>query len=327
MDEVARLRQFRPSPAPADVRNDAARMLRAAIAREIETTGAGCVSASRAWLGGRIHLRQRRRTLLAIFAAAVIVVPPAVAFRGDLLSLIEGTPAPRSVVTTFERINLGYLRLRKLIIRDHLKPSFYARIEVSKLRGVVELETPEGTVSLWEAPQTSGGECWVWNFDLRTAHRPVTQEECDQPAMMGMPITSTSWLRAARLPNLVIVDARLNAARAEVEFSGGATYPMEIVAGYAVAAVSTDEQPLRIIAENARGQTLSTWYFLSTGGIGGASGTQLFRTPATERIYGSAPAIVIKSPAGAAVSFCSDALFCSGNGVAQAAYRFLTNPP
>jgi hypothetical protein len=53
----------------------------------------------------RAHTTRRRYAALAVAALALLLVPTAVALRGQIADLFQGTPAPPAVSTSFEANN------------------------------------------------------------------------------------------------------------------------------------------------------------------------------------------------------------------------------
>ena len=107
----------------------------------------------------RAHTTRRRYAALAVAALALLLVPTAVALRGQIAELFQGTPAPPAVSTSFEGLN----RFADATIR-----AGFARqaphADVSKAHGVIEIQTADGPQDLWAAPNDEGGVCWFIDF-------------------------------------------------------------------------------------------------------------------------------------------------------------------
>jgi hypothetical protein len=210
--------------------------------------------------------RWRRRMVVAAALAACVIAPVAVAFHGPLLTLIEGKAAPSSVKTTFTRWNVlkarGLDQVRQFERAHgatHPVIGPLALADAAKAEGVLELQIPQGSISLWQAPLArGGGECWLLAFQL-DAHAAFGEGSCDEPATDPPPIRSFEWVASRALSDLVVFHARLSgAASADLVFPGGQTEPMQIVDGHAVAAFATKVFPLTLIAKNAAGDVLET---------------------------------------------------------------------
>jgi hypothetical protein len=131
MDELARLRQFRPAPAASDAaRADAARALRRAISEN------------------------RRRPLRPVVVLAVLLGSAALATGAYALyqSVIVGSPAPENVkeIERLQTIVKG-----ELIPQAHRNPG----IEVEKTRAAAVITTSVGPAYLWVAPDKRGDSC------------------------------------------------------------------------------------------------------------------------------------------------------------------------
>ncbi|HEY7420439.1 MAG TPA: hypothetical protein VH541_00390 [Gaiellaceae bacterium] len=120
---------------------------------------AGRIYALAAGSGRRAHLRFRPRLLLGVAAAALVLVPTAVAFGGKLADLFEGTPAPPDVSTAFAESN----RMADKIVQQGFA-SQWPHADVSKAHGVIEIQTPDGPEDLWAAPDDQGGQCSFIDF-------------------------------------------------------------------------------------------------------------------------------------------------------------------
>lgn len=109
--------------------------------------------------GRRAHLRLRARMVVGLAAAALVLVPTAVAFGGKLADLFEGTPAPPDVSTAFAQSN----RMADMAVQQGFA-SQWPHADVSKAHGVIEIQTPDGPEDLWAAPDDLGGQCSFIDF-------------------------------------------------------------------------------------------------------------------------------------------------------------------
>jgi hypothetical protein len=104
------------------------------------------------------HLR-RQRLALGVAAAALVVVPTAVAFGGKLAGLFEGTPAPPYISTNFSDFN----RMADMSVQQGFA-SKWPHADVSRAHGVIEVQTPDGPEDMWAAPNDQGGQCYFIDF-------------------------------------------------------------------------------------------------------------------------------------------------------------------
>jgi hypothetical protein len=107
----------------------------------------------------RRTVRPRSRLVLAVAAAALVLVPTAVAFGGKLADLFEGTPAPPDVSTTFA----GFNRIADSAVQQGFA-SRWPQVDVSKAHGVIEIQTPDGPEDMWAAPNDQGGQSYFIDF-------------------------------------------------------------------------------------------------------------------------------------------------------------------
>lgn len=107
----------------------------------------------------RNAFRLRPRLVLGVAAAALVLVPTAVAFGGKLADLFEGTPAPPAVSNAFAESN----RMADKAVQQGFA-SQWPHADVSKAHGVIEIQTPDGPEDLWAAPDDLGGQCSFIDF-------------------------------------------------------------------------------------------------------------------------------------------------------------------
>jgi hypothetical protein len=103
----------------------------------------------------RSRAARSRYVVLAVAALALLLVPTAVALRGRITDLFEGTPAPPAVSTSFEAGN----KVADMATQKGFGEQF-PHADVSKAHGVIEIQTADGPQDLWVAPNEQGGKCW-----------------------------------------------------------------------------------------------------------------------------------------------------------------------
>jgi hypothetical protein len=109
----------------------------------------------------------RRRLALGVAIAALVLVPTAVALRGQIADLFEGTPPPPAVSTSFTQSNeLADSAIQQGFVRA------WPHADVAKVHGVIEIPTADGPEDLWAAPNDQGGVSYIIDFanDPRTDH-------------------------------------------------------------------------------------------------------------------------------------------------------------
>ena len=108
---------------------------------------------------GRARRTRRRYALIAATVAALLLAPTAVALRGRIADLFQGTPAPPAVVSSFEANN----KLADLATQNGFE-SVFPHADVSQAHGVLEVETSDGHEDLWVAPSDRSGQCYFVDF-------------------------------------------------------------------------------------------------------------------------------------------------------------------
>jgi hypothetical protein len=101
----------------------------------------------------------RPRLLLGVAVAALVLVPTALAVGGKLVDLFEGTPAPPDVSTTFSLFN----DQPDPAVQDGVARK-WPNVDVSKIHGVIEVQTTDGPEDMWAAPNDQGGQCYFIDF-------------------------------------------------------------------------------------------------------------------------------------------------------------------
>jgi hypothetical protein len=93
--------------------------------------------------------------VIAVAVAALAGAGVSIAAR---VGAFEGTPAPPAVTGVFRQIN----GTAGAGVKAGL--SKFPQAEVSKAHGVIEVQTPDGPIDLWAAPDDQGGQCVFMDF-------------------------------------------------------------------------------------------------------------------------------------------------------------------
>jgi hypothetical protein len=179
----------------------------------------------------RADTARRRYAALAIVALALLLVPTAVALRGQIADLFQGTPAPSTVSTSFEGIN----RVADMAIREGFSRRF-SHADVSKAHGVIEIQTLDGPQDLWAAPNGQGGDCWFIDF----ANDPAQSSgqtgfggcEVSAPPPSNIRIEGPVWW--ATHPSLSTFDGRVyvDAETVQLMLADGSAVNLPVVEGF-----------------------------------------------------------------------------------------------
>lgn len=203
----------------------------------------------------RSRATRSRYVVLAVAGLALLLVPTAVALRGRIADLFQGTPAPPAVSTSFE----GNNKVADLATQKGFAHKF-PHVEVGRIRGVVEIQTPDGPQDLWAAPNDQGGTCWFvdWANDPAPNGFQPGSGTCDRGGQTRSIATSYGWdFTHPTLKTLFgLVDAR--ADRVVIELKDGSSRTAPVVEGAFLASFGKDAQLARITAYDGNDQ-LATW--------------------------------------------------------------------
>jgi len=205
---------------------------------------------------GRL-LRPRNITTIAL-GFAVVLVPPAVAFHNRLLDLIQGRPAPPPVTRAFQAWNWSSVE----ISLPDLAGLPY--VDAGNARGVAELHTHTGSISLWVAPNDRGADCWVYVYRgaTPTAGAPeATSLHCDLQSEFHSagPLGIPQMVLNCVMPSVWFVHVQVRGVTGvQLVYPDGHRTPMRVVNGTAVAAFRVTDLPTAIAAVDDVGSTLAT---------------------------------------------------------------------
>jgi hypothetical protein len=197
--------------------------------------------------------RTRRHYALAGAAlVALLLVPTAVALRGQIADLFQGTPAPPEVSTTFANFN----RSADATIREGFAQQA-PHADVSKAHGVIEIPTADGPQDLWAPPNDQGGLCWFIDFandrfgpnghpgfgTCDTSTRPPSNIEFEGPA----------WTLAH--PSLYTVDGRVyvDSATVQLTLADGSTSTVPVVEGLFLGSLDKGAKVTQVTAYDKSG--------------------------------------------------------------------------
>lgn len=204
----------------------------------------------------RAHTTRRRYAALAVAVLALLLVPTAVALRGQIADLFQGTPAPPAVSTSFE----GFNRLPDAAIRDGFARRF-PRADVSKAHGVIEVQTADGPQDLWAAPNDQGGLCWFIDFanDQPSANGQPGYGACDRarPPASDIALEGPGWTLSH--PSLSTVDGRVytDATTVQLTLADGSTRTLPVIEGLFLGSLDKDASVTRVTAYDKNGREVA----------------------------------------------------------------------
>jgi hypothetical protein len=199
------------------------------------------------------RLSRRPRLALAVVLVGLVLVPAALAFGGKIVDLFEGTPAPPAVSTTFE----GFNRLADLSIRKGFEGQA-PHADVSKAHGVIEIQTADGPLDLWAAPNDQGGLCWFIDFanDRTGSNGQPGFGTCDTPSTRpASNITLDGPLWTLAHPSLYTVDGRVyvDAATVQLALADGSTATLPVVEGLFLGSLDKGAKVMQVTAYDNTG--------------------------------------------------------------------------
>ena len=211
--------------------------------------------------GGRFGLRlsRRSRPVLALAAAALVLVPTALAFGSKIADLFEGTPAPPAISNSFAADNAT-------------QKSFASQLphaEVSKAHGVIEIQTADGPEDLWAAPSDQGGQCWFIDF---ANDPPVLNSQYGFGGCYPLPPPSNiSWgdVWVPPHPSLLTVwgHVYVEASTLQLTLADGSTVTLPIVEGVFLGSLDKTAKVTKLTAYDEAGNVVA-----QANGVAGSGG-------------------------------------------------------
>jgi hypothetical protein len=202
--------------------------------------------------------RTRHPRLVVAFAVlALVIVPTALAFRGKIVDLFEGTPAPPAVATVFSQFNK--------LADFSTQQGFAAKVphaDVSQAHGVIEIETADGPEDLWTAPSDQGGKCWFIDFanDPPGPNGQLGFGGCDPSPP---PASNINWgdVWVVSHPDLMTVwgSVYVDAAIMQLTLANGSTVNLPVIEGLFLGSLAKTDTVTQLTAYDAGGNKVAEW--------------------------------------------------------------------
>ena len=210
--------------------------------------------------------RSRRRYGLAAVAVAALVLAPA---TWAVTTAFEGSTPPQPVSDLVQKWDTTLAP--QLIAMTKAWPSQpeIATADLSKLHGVLQIQTPHGPYDLWAAPSSNGGVCAFEAFatDIQPGSTGDINGGCWNPPLRFYVAGLTS---PSSEPNFGIADGYTtipNAATASVTLTDGQSATSPIIEGFYITIFEQQPGEQRLATEGGPDIAKST--------IDDASGNQL----------------------------------------------------
>jgi hypothetical protein len=199
------------------------------------------------WADVRARSRRAggRYALLAAAVAALLLVPAAVALRGQIASLFQGTPAPPEISSSFEANN----RVADMATQKGFGDRF-PHADVSRAHGVIEVQTPDGPEDLWAAPTDQGGQCWWVDFvnDPSGPGAKYGFGTCDTTQTSAPIEPGLTWLEPHATLMTLFGRVHVKADRVAVRLEDGTGLTLPVVEGAFLASVDNGSRLAHISA-------------------------------------------------------------------------------
>jgi hypothetical protein len=201
----------------------------------------------------------RRRYIAVVAALAVFVLAPA---TWAAVNAFEGTPAPQSIQQNFLQWD-AQAAARQYALAQAGFTAKVPRAEPDKAHGVLQLQTGDGPLDMWAAPETDGGNCYFigWESDLsRPAGAygyggcvPATPQNGDDIAWGEVNLPPTH-------PNYWVLSGYVygDASSVDVVLADGRTTTLPVVERFFMAAFDSDEKVASLTAHDADGNVVAT---------------------------------------------------------------------
>jgi hypothetical protein len=200
---------------------------------------------------------RRRRLVLGLAVAALVIVPTALAVGGKIVDLFEGTPAPPAVSTVFSAFNK---------MADFSTQQGFAakvpRADVSQAHGVLEIQTADGPEDLWAAPSDQGGKCWFIDFanDPPGPNGQLGFGGCDPSPP---PASNINWgnVWVVSHPDLMTVwgSVFVDATAMELTLVDGSTVNLPVIEGLFLGSLAKTDKVMQLTAFDAAGNKVAEW--------------------------------------------------------------------
>jgi hypothetical protein len=194
--------------------------------------------------------RSRRRYTAAVAVVAALVLAPA---TWAAVNAFEGTPAPQVI-----QQNFSYHRVTinpwtgKILNEDDA--------DASKSHGVLQLQTSDGPLDLWAAPETDGsGTCWFvgWESDISADHA-IGTSACT--TSNDAAITPQTYNDASHPAYTVLVGSVTGSETTlDVTLTNGSTTTLPVAEHLFLGALPSGSQLASITGRDAAGNVVASW--------------------------------------------------------------------
>jgi hypothetical protein len=186
----------------------------------------------------------RRRLLIAALAVGLVAAPVAIAFGSKLVDLFEGTPPTPAVQQDYITFN------------GSLTPAIQSKfavhpVDLSQIHGVIAIQTSDGPVYLWSAPEHGGGACFFVEYadELAPAAGGCATAASPNPKNI---LPGSYWTRSHASLQIVYGYTYSGATSVEVDLTNGSTLQLPVTEQYFLAAIDANARVSRILSYDAQ---------------------------------------------------------------------------
>jgi hypothetical protein len=200
--------------------------------------------------------RSRRRYITVVAAVAVLVLPPA---TWAAVNAFEGTPAPQSIQQTFLHGDAEAAAAEAALAQAGFKREL-PRADASQAHGVLQLQTSDGPLDMWAAPQLHGtGSCWLvdWESEIHEDHA-AGLSSCTPAGDQAIDLTNYN---DERHPAYLVVAGSVTGAATTLDLTltDGSTTTLPVAEHLFVGALPHGSHVASIVGRDAAGDVVATW--------------------------------------------------------------------
>jgi hypothetical protein len=193
----------------------------------------------------RARRPHRRRLMIASIAVALIVVPAALAFGSKLVvDLFEGTPASPHIRQDYITFNGSFTPAIENKFSVH-------PVDISQIHGVLAIQTTEGPVYLWSAPEQGGGACFFVEYADELGPDAGGCDTAASPNAKNI-LPGSYWTRSHAPLQIIYGYTYGDATSVEVDLANGSTLRLPVTEQYFLAAIDANAQISRIVSYDAQ---------------------------------------------------------------------------
>jgi hypothetical protein len=190
--------------------------------------------------------RSRRRYTAAVAMVAALVLAPA---AWAAVNAFEGTPAPQAIQQ--------YFTFHRVIV--NAQADFVHNLpdaDASKSHGVLQLQTSDGPLDLWAAPEIDGtGMCWFVGWESDTGVGTGSCTESNDAA-----ITPETYNDASHPSYVVLVGSVTGSETTlDVTLTNGSTTTLPVAEHLFLGALPPGSQLASINGRDAKGNVVASW--------------------------------------------------------------------